>query len=72
MDKIIDYLNKQKVWEQLDETHAVAEITLPLPSWQRARRMISSCSNQTKPKGNSVSIERPMMIEVRHWYNKPY
>lgn len=85
MDKIIDYLNKQKAWEQLDETYAVAEITLPLPSWQRARRMIF-VRELLKPKETKGQLSLDLKAydyqviltnmldltpeEVWHWYNK--
>jgi len=38
--KIISYLNGQKAWRKLDDTYAVAELTVPLPTWERARRFV--------------------------------
>lgn len=38
--KIIAYLDEQKAWRRLDDTYAVAEIRIPLPSWDRARRFV--------------------------------
>lgn len=85
MRKIIDYLNEQNAWEQLDETYATAEITVPLPSWSRARRIVFIRELQ-KPKTEQgqltldlktyqyqaivTNIEDLTPEEVWHWYNK--
>jgi hypothetical protein len=41
--KIIAYLDEQESWRELDDTYAVAELTVPLPSWERARRFVFKC-----------------------------
>lgn len=41
--KIIDYVNShpsQYHWQKIDKTFAVTEITIPLPSWKKARRFV--------------------------------
>lgn len=38
--KIIAHLDARKAWRRLDDTYAVAEIRVPLPSWERARRFV--------------------------------
>lgn len=41
--KIIDYVNQnnsQFPWQEIDKTFSVTEITVPLPSWKKARRFI--------------------------------
>ncbi len=38
--KIINYFNEQQHWQQLDDTYATAEIRIPLPVWERARRIV--------------------------------
>lgn len=41
--KIIDYVNQnnsQFSWQEIDKTFSVTEITVPLPSWEKARRFI--------------------------------
>lgn len=41
--KIVDYVNSnqsQFPWEEIDKTFSLTEITLPLPSWDRARRIV--------------------------------
>ncbi|MBA1335674.1 MAG: IS1380-Spn1, transposase [Firmicutes bacterium] len=85
MWKIIHYLNEQDTWEQLDGTYAVTEIRVPLPSWERARRIVFIRELQ-KPKEDSeqlcldletyeyqaivTNMEDLTPEEVWHWYNK--
>lgn len=38
--KIIAYLDEQKARRKLDDTYSVAELTVPLPSWERARKFV--------------------------------
>lgn len=41
--KIIDYVNQNNLqfpWQEIDKTFSVTEITVPLPSWEKARRFI--------------------------------
>jgi hypothetical protein len=41
--KIIDYVNQnssQYPWQAIDKTFSVTEITVPLPSWEKARRFV--------------------------------
>ena len=43
VSKIINYVNSNPEtykWEPIDKTFAVTEITMPLPSWSKARRFI--------------------------------
>lgn len=85
MYKIIAYLNEQKDWQLLDDTYAAAEIRLPLPTWQRARRFIF-IRERLKPKEEHGQLNLDLEIyeyqaivtnmedltpeEVWHWYNK--
>ncbi|MHB1128373.1 MAG: IS1380 family transposase [Bacillota bacterium] len=85
MHKIIAYLNEQKGWQQLDDTYATAEIRLPLPAWERARRIVF-IRERLKPKeehgqlnldleiyeyqGIVTNMEHLTPEEVWHWYNK--
>ncbi len=38
--KIIAYLDDQRAWQRLDAKYDVAEITVPLPTWKKARRFV--------------------------------
>lgn len=85
MKKVLDYLNEQNAWEALDETYATAEITIPLPSWTRARRLVF-IRERIKPKEIKgqmcleletyeyqvivTNMEDLTCEEVWHWYNK--
>ena len=43
VQKIIDYVNQngsQYPWQEIDKIFSVTEITVPLPSWKKARRFI--------------------------------
>jgi hypothetical protein len=43
VQKIINYVNdnsSQYPWQEIDSIFSVAEITVPLPTWQKARRFI--------------------------------
>jgi len=85
MWKIISYLDEQGAWQQLDDTYSTAEIRLPLPTWERARRFIFIRELQ-KPKEEQgqmsfdlqtyayqaivTNMEDLTPEEVWHWYNK--
>jgi hypothetical protein len=85
MWKIISYLNEHGAWQQLDDTYSAAEIRLPLPTWERARRFIFIRERQ-KPKEERgqlsfdfqsyeyqaivTNMEDLTSEEVWHWYNK--
>lgn len=85
MWKIIYYLNEQKDWQQLDDIYATAEIRLPLPTWERARRIVF-IRELLKPKEEHGQLSLDLETyeyqaivtnmedlnpeEVWHWYNK--
>ncbi|MHB1405226.1 MAG: IS1380 family transposase [Desulfitobacteriaceae bacterium] len=85
MKKVLDYLNEQDAWEALDKTYATAEITIPLPSWTRSRRLVF-IRERIRPKEIKCQMcldldayEHQVIVtnmddltceEVWHWYNK--
>lgn len=85
MWKIIYYLNEQQNWQPLDDTYATAEIRIPLPAWERARRIVF-VRERLKPKEEHgqlnldletydyqaivTNMEDLTPEEVWHWYNK--
>jgi hypothetical protein len=85
MWKIIHYFDEQQHWQQLDDTYATAEIRIPLPAWERARRMVF-IRERLKPKEEHgqlnfdletyeyqvivTNMEHLTPEEVWHWYNK--
>lgn len=85
MWKIINYFNRQDVWQRLDGTYATAEIRIPLPTWERARRIVF-IRERLKPKEEHgqlnldletyeyqaivTNMEDLTPEEVWHWYNK--
>lgn len=84
--KIIAYLDEQRAWRRLDDTYAVAEITVPLPSWERARRFvlvretlkIEADTRQTVMEFKDLydyevmvtNMEDMVPEEVWRWYNQ--
>lgn len=86
MWKVIKYLNSQNSWQELDNTYAVNEITVPLQSWERARRFVFIREKvKTTTKGNQdafaftdlydyeaivTNMEDLSPEEIWHWYNK--
>ena len=40
LKKIITHLNDQKACTRLDKTYSTAEIVVPLPIWEKARRFV--------------------------------
>lgn len=84
--KVINYLNDQHSWQDLDDTYSVAEITVPLPAWERARRFVfvreaakaTANSNQNTFEFKDffdyevivTNMEDLTPEEVWHWYNK--
>ncbi len=86
MRKIIAYLDDQKAWRQLDDTYSVAEITVPLPAWERARRFVLVRETvNTNSDPNQLALDFKDLYdyevivtnmedlppeEVWRWYNK--
>lgn len=84
--KIIAYLDAENAWCPLDDTYAVAEITVPLPAWKRARRFIfvrETVKTDTRRKQIALNFkdlyDYEVMVtnmedltpeEVWRWYNK--
>lgn len=84
--KIINYLTEQHSWQKLDDTYAVAEITVPLQSWERSRRFVFIRETlKTVTKGIQTAFEFKDAYdyqaivtnmedlspeEIWHWYNK--
>lgn len=57
VQKIIDYVNdhpKEYHWTTIDKIFSVAEITVPLPAWERARRFI--IVKKSLPKTNNGQL----------------
>jgi len=84
--KIIAYLDEQESWRELDDTYAVAELTVPLPSWERARRFVF-IREKVKPDtgSNQISLDFKDLYDyevivtnmedlppegIWRWYNK--
>lgn len=84
--KIIAYLDEQNAWRKLDDTYSVAELTVPLPSWERARRFVF-IRKTVKTNRNSIqpsldfkdlydyevivtNMEDLPPEEIWRWYNK--
>ena len=40
MRKVINYLDEEEQWEPVSKNYATAEITIPLPTWPKARRFV--------------------------------
>ncbi|MDD4239116.1 MAG: hypothetical protein PHT62_11275 [Desulfotomaculaceae bacterium] len=56
--KAINYLTDQNSWQELDNTYAVAEITVPLQSWERSRRFVFIREiAETVSKGSQTAFE---------------
>lgn len=84
--KVIKYLSDQHSWQELDDTYAVAEITVPLQSWERARRFVFIREKvKTVTKDSQTALEFKDVYdyqaivtnmedlspeEIWHWYNK--
>lgn len=84
--KIIRYLDEQQSWRKLDNKYAVSEITVPLPSWERARRFVFIRETiNTVSSGDQISLDFKELYdyevivtnledlspeEVWRWYNK--
>lgn len=84
--KLINYVNEQKSWRKLDNTYAVAELTMPLAKWERARRfVIIRETKKTCACGSQLAIdfkgvyEYEVIVtgmedlppeEIWRWYNK--
>jgi len=86
LKKVVNYLNEQNLWQELDEYYSVAELTIPLPGWEKARRFIFICQKKD-PKTGQLYIDHPECYkyqaivtnietdaispeEVWHFYNK--
>ncbi|WP_156972177.1 transposase, partial [Syntrophaceticus schinkii] len=86
LKKIVNYLKEQNLWQELDECYSIAELTVPLPSWNKARRFIVICQKKD-PKTGQLYIDHPECYqyqaivtnietndmspeEVWHFYNK--
>ncbi len=83
--KIIAHLDAHKAWRRLDETYAVAEIRVPLPFWERARRFVL-VRETVQPSGTGAQLalgvethdyevmvtnwDDPPPEEVWRWYNQ--
>jgi len=78
MWKIITYLNEQEAWQQLDETYSTADIRLPLPAWERARRIVfirelclpKNRDGQMCFEAIVTNMDDLTPEEVWRWYNK--
>lgn len=86
MRKIIAYLDRQNSWRELDNTYAAAELTIPLPSWERSRRFvfirerIKTTGSSTQPcldfkdlyeyEAIVTNMEDLPPEEIWRWYNK--
>jgi hypothetical protein len=58
LKKIVNYLKEQNLWQELDECYSTAELTVPLPSWNKARRFIFICQKKD-PKTGQLYIDYP-------------
>jgi hypothetical protein len=82
--KIIAYLDEQKAWQRLDAKYDTAEITVPLPTWKKARRFVF-IRETIELKSNEPCLFYPDLYdyevivtnmedlppeEVWRWYNK--
>lgn len=83
--KLIAYLDERKAWRRLDDTYAVAEIRIALPSWRRARRFVF-VRETVKPSGAGAqlalgvetydyevmvtNLDDPAPEDVWRWYNQ--
>lgn len=86
MRKVINYLSDQHLWQELDHTYAVAEINIPLQSWERSRRFIFIRETiKIVAKGSQTAfdfkdvydyqaivtnMDESSPEEIWHWYNK--
>jgi len=86
LKKIIAYINEQDLWQELDDTYSVAELTVPLPKWSKARRFIF-IREKMEPKTGQLYIDHSEFYkyqaivtnieahdmaseEIWHFYNK--
>lgn len=79
--KMISYVNEQNLWETLDEIFSVAELEVPLPSWEKARRFVFIRRADLEAKENlfpECNYTYQVMVtnmtipaaDVWRWYNK--
>jgi len=58
LKKVIDYINRENLWQPLDDVYSTAELTIPLPTWSKARRFIFICQ-KVEPKTGQMYIQHP-------------
>jgi hypothetical protein len=84
--KMIGYLDREALWHPLDHTYGVAELKVPLPSWEKPRRFVfirekvknQCCSGQVAMEFADLydygvivtNIDDLPPEEVWRWYNK--
>lgn len=79
--KMIAYISEQNLWEPLDEVFSVAELEVPLPSWEKARRFVFVRRADLEAKENlfpEYNYTHQVMVtnmiipaaDVWRWYNK--
>jgi len=86
LNKVIAYIDEQNLWQELDDVYSVAELTIPLPKWSKARRFIF-IREKMEPKTGQLYIDHSEFYkyqaivtnieagdmspeEVWHFYNK--
>ena len=60
---IIDYIDQEEYWSPLSEAYDTAELTVPLPSWEKERRFVFI---REKIKGAENSLFAEEIIEYKY------
>lgn len=86
LKKVVKYLHEENLWEELDDYTSVAELTIPLLSWSKARRFVFICQKKD-PETEQLYLSHPEFYshqaivtnieademepeEIWHYYNK--
>lgn len=86
LKKVVKYLHEENLWEELDDYTSVAELTIPLPNWSKARRFVFICQKKD-PETKQLYLSHPEFYshqaivtnieanemdpeEIWHFYNK--
>lgn len=58
LKKVIAYLNRENLWQRIDDVYSVAELTIPLPKWAKARRFVF-IRQDLEPVTGQLYIQHP-------------
>jgi len=54
LKKTADYITQEELWQEIDDTYSVAELTIPLHGWAKARRFVFICEKITSKTGEEI------------------